>query len=255
MTALAKLRKLIPKPASARKYVDEKGPGFLASALVHGLALLLIFFWIKSTPQPSSERLRTVLVDIIRIGDETTSPPAPQKSAMPQQQAFAPRASTAHSPPVGVELDKIKPPPDDFQNRLNALSKLRAPETDTQALHGAGESRAESTSDDAAPGSEAIYSLRDYIRAQVMRRWNLDLSAPGGRAIVVVLRIVMKSNGTISTAEIVDKHRYATDAAYRRIAMSARNAVLLSSPISLPPGTYAAETEITLRLNPMDALR
>jgi hypothetical protein len=252
MNALTKLRELMP--ANARKYVDENGPGLLASGLAHGFALLLIVFWIVSTPHPSQEKLRTVMVDIVRLGDETASPPSPEKSAMPQQQAFAPRAATAHSPPVGVEPNQTKPPPDDFQNRLNALSKLRVPETDTQALRGAGESHTESTSNDAAPGGEATYSLRDYIRAQVLRRWNLDLSAPGGRAIVVALHIVMKSNGTISAAEILDKHRYATDSAYRRIAMSARNAVLLSSPISLPAGNYPAEIEMTLRLNPMDAL-
>jgi hypothetical protein len=255
VNALAKFLGLLPERARTRKYVTENGPGILASGLAHGLALLLILFWFKSASHTSPEKLRTVLVDIVHLGDETASPPSPQKSAMPQQQAFAPRATTAHSPPVGVEPDKIKPPPDDLQNRLNALSKLRAPETDTQALHGAGESHAESTSNDAAPGSEATYGLRDYIRAQVMRRWNLDLSAPGGRAITVALHIVMKGNGTISIADVVDKHRYATDAAYRQIAMSARNAVLLSSPIQLPPGNYPAETEMTLLLSPRDALR
>jgi hypothetical protein len=255
VNAFAKFLGLLPERADARKYVTENGPGILASGLAHGLALLLILFWFKSAPHTSPEKLRTVLVDIVHLGDETASPPSPQKSTMPQQQAFAPRAATAHSPPVGVEPNKTKPPPDDFQDRLNALSKLRAPETDTQALHGSGESRAESTSNDATPGREATYSLRDYIRAQVMRRWNLDLGAPGGRAIIVALHVVMKANGTIATAEIVDRHRYATDAAYRQIAMSARNAVLLSSPIQLPPGNYPPETDMTIHLDPRDALR
>jgi hypothetical protein len=254
VSLLAKLVDLIPEPADALKYFGKNEPGLLASGLAHGLVLLLILFWFKSAPHPSPEKLRTVLVDIVLLGGETRSPPSPQKSAMPQQQAFARRTATAHSPPVGVEPNRTKPP-DDFQNRLNALSKLRAPETDTQALRGAGESHAESTSNDAAPGSEATYTLRDFIRAQVMRRWNLDLSTPGGRATIVALRIVMKNNGTISTAEFVDKRRYATDAAYRQIAMSARNAVLLSSPIALPAGNYPAEIEMTLHLDPRDALR
>lgn len=244
----------MPAPAEARKYVGENGPGILASALAHGLALLLILFWVKSAPYTSQEKLRTVLVDIIHLGDETASPPAPQKSQTPQQQAFARPAPTAHSPDVGV-LPNSKPVVhDNFLNRLNALSKLRAPETETRALHGQGESRDVSTTNDAEPGNDATYSLRDYIRAQVLRRWNLDLAAPGGRAIIVALHVIMKSNGTIATAEIVDKHRYATDAAYRRIAMSARNAILLASPINLPPGNYPAETEMTIRLDPRDAL-
>ena len=255
MNAFTKFIGLLPERTEARKYVTQNGPGILASGLAHGLVLLLILFWFKSAPHTSPEKLRTVLVDIIHLGDETASPPSPQKSAVPQQQAYARRAATSHSPDIGALPNNKPVVHDDFLNRLNALSKLRAPETDTQALHGQGESRAESTSNDAEPGNDATYSLRDYIRAQVMRRWNLDLGAPGGRAIIVTLHVVMKANGTIATAEIVDKHRYATDAAYRQIAMSARNAVLLSSPIQLPPGNYPAETDMTIRLDPKDALR
>jgi hypothetical protein len=37
--------------------------------------------------------------------------------------------------------------------------------------------------------------------------------------------------------------------------MSARNAVLLASPIALPAGDYPAQTELTLLLDPRDAMR
>jgi hypothetical protein len=254
VNAISRLTERIPAPAEARKYIDENGPGILVSAIAHGLVLLLLLHWVRSAPHTAPENLRTVLVDIIHLGEETAAPPAPLKSQTPQQQAFARRASSAHSPDIGVLPNPHPAVHDDFQNRLNALSKLRAPETDTRALHGQGETEAQSTTNDAESGDDATYSLRDYIRAQVLRRWNLDLSAPGGRAIIVALRVVMMRNGSISLAEIVDKHRYATDAAYREIAMSARNAVLLSSPIQLPPGNYPAETEMTIRLDPRDAL-
>jgi hypothetical protein len=91
------------------------------------------------------------------------------------------------------------------------------------------------------------------VRAQVMRRWNLDLELLGSKRIIVALHVTMKANGTISLAEVVDKHRYATDAIFRQVAMSARNAVILSSPISLPPGNYPATTDMTLKLDPRDA--
>jgi hypothetical protein len=244
----------MPAPAEARRYVRDNGPGMFISALVHGLALLAIFLWIRYTPHPSAEKFRTVLVDIVHLGDETASPPAQSKSAMPRQQAFARHAAAAHSPPAGVRRGTNKTP-DDFQNRLNALAKLRAPETYVRTLRGAGDTAAQSTSKDAAPGNDTTYGLRDYVRAQILRRWNLDLRAPGGRSVVVALHIVMKNDGAIAVAEIVDKQRYATDAAYRQIALSARNAALLSSPVALPPGNYPAETAMTLTLDPRDALR
>jgi hypothetical protein len=45
------------------------------------------------------------------------------------------------------------------------------------------------------------------------------------------------------------------DPAYREVAISARNAVLLSSPLSLPPGHYQEVMDMVLYLNPRDALR
>ena len=237
-----------------RKFALENGPGVLTSGLAHGLALLLILLGFGTIVRPEHVPLHTVFIDIVHLGETTASPPAPQKSPTPQQQAFARRAATAHSPDVGA-LPNPKPVVhDDFLNRLNSLSKLRAPETDTKAIRGQGETEAESTSNDAAPGDEATYSLRDFIRAQILRRWNLDLDATGARSIVVALRVVMKANGTIASAEIVDRHRYATDAAFRQIAMSARNAILLASPINLPPGNYPKETAMTINLNPRDVL-
>jgi hypothetical protein len=235
-----------------RRYVVENGPGLLASSLLHGLALLLVLVVVRTAIPPAHDQLKTVLVDIIHLGAETSAPPAPKKSPVPQSQAFARRAPTAHSPPVGVKPAKT-PTKDDFQNRLDSLSKLRAPETSTHALAGPGYTDApENTTNDSTAG-DAIYSLRDYVRAQVMRRWNLDLDLVGSHRVIVALHVSMKSNGVIALAEIVDKQRYATDAIYRQIAMSARNAVILSSPISLPPGNYPAITDMTLRLDPRDA--
>jgi hypothetical protein len=237
-----------------RKFALENGPGVLTSGLAHGVALLLILLGFGTIVRPERVTLHTVFIDIVHLGETTASPPAPVKSPTPQQQAFARRAATAHSPDVGVRPNPRPIVHDDFLNRLNSLSKLRAPETDMQALHGQGETEAPSTSNDATPGYEATYSLRDFIRAQILRRWSLDLSATGAHSIVVALHVVMKANGTIASAEIVDKHRYATDAAFRQIAMSARNAILLASPINLPPGRYPAETAMTIDLNPRDVL-
>jgi hypothetical protein len=237
-----------------RKFALENGPGVLTSVLAHGVALLLILLGFRAITHPERQPLRTVFIDIVHLGETTQSPPAPQKATTPQQQAFARRAPTAHSPDVGVRPNDKQVTRDDFLNRLNSLSKLRAPETDTDALHGPGETEAPSTSNDATPGDEATYSLRDYIRAQILRRWNLDLGANGAHSIVVALRVVMKANGTIESAEIVDKNRYATDKAFHQIAMSARNAILLASPIALPPGHYAPETAMTLHLDPRDVL-
>ena len=52
----------------------------------------------------------------------------------------------------------------------------------------------------------------------------------------------------------MDRARLANDAVWRDIALSARNAVLLASPVALPAGQRFSETTLTLRLDPRDTL-
>ena len=46
--------------------------------------------------------------------------------------------------------------------------------------------------------------MRDFVRAQAERRWNLDFTKLGKRRFVIPIHIVMGQDGTILTAEIVD---------------------------------------------------
>jgi hypothetical protein len=256
LAAIGRTLAALDLPALApagRRYFSENGAGLAGSALLHGLAVLLILFCVRGVARAPQADMRTVLVDIVRLGETTMSPPAEQKSAMPQEQAVA-RVAPAHSP-LAVAPARKTAPPDDLQSRLNALAKLRQPETDPRVLQGLGSSTATSTSNDASAGDAATYSLRDFVRAQVERRWNLDLGLLGTRNLVIALRVVMTSAGVIADVQVVDKGRLATDAVFRRIALSARNAVLLSSPIALPAGNYPATTEMTLKLDPRDTLR
>ena len=68
-------------------------------------------------------------------------------------------------------------------------------------------------------------------------------------------RVVMKRDGTIVSAVIMEEARSKSDAVYRDIALSARNAVILSSPIALPPNDLPATMHFTLDLDPKDAQR
>ena len=66
---------------------------------------------------------------------------------------------------------------------------------------------------------------------------------------------MLEPDGTVSTAEIVDTTRGKTDEVYRSIALSARNAVLLSSPLALPRGLTAEMRDMTISFNTRDTLR
>ena len=50
-------------------------------------------------------------------------------------------------------------------------------------------------------------------------------------------------------------YHFANDGQFHALALSARNAAQLASPIQLPPGTYPATTEIAITLDPKAVLR
>ena len=77
----------------------------------------------------------------------------------------------------------------------------------------------------------------------------------GGRNFVVAIHVQMKRDGTVTEAAIVDTQRSTTDALYRSVALSARNAVLLSSPVALPAGKYGDTMDMVLELDPRDVVR
>ena len=103
-------------------------------------------------------------------------------------------------------------------------------------------------------GSEGPFSVKDYIRAQIERRWNFDLANLGSKEFSVPIHVEITKAGVVLKAEIVDNAR-ANDPMYGEVALSARNAVLLSSPISLPAGHYDNVMDMVLYLNPRDTLR
>jgi hypothetical protein len=242
----------------------------ISSLLLHALAAYLLITRLDIIPQTLAP---VVPVDVVQLAEETISPPPLQKTAGtqqtagPQQKAAAPAKRTQElaslapptfRPPTAIAPAEPQPPPervqqprDELQLRLEALAKLRQPETGAPS----GTSGRSASNGGTGLGPGAAYSVKDLVRAQVERRWNLDLEGLGTRNFVIAIHVVLTRDGVVNKAEIVDQLRFNSDATYRSIALSARNAVLLSSPILLPNGAYDDVFDMTLNLNPRDALR
>ncbi|HEY5048751.1 MAG TPA: hypothetical protein VII49_12110 [Rhizomicrobium sp.] len=221
--------------------------------LLHLLLLLILFALMKNSSPALRTTIRFVPVAIVHLGENTISPPQLLRAAAPQQKAPA-RKLFRRSIPVALAPARKLTAPDTMDAQLRTLAKLHEPQTNLPVLDNAGESNIDATSNDAAMGARAAYRVKDYIRNQVERRWSLNLSRIGDRNYVVLINIKLKRNGAITKAEIVDKARFASDIAYRDVALSARNAVLLSSPIALPAGQLQTPMDMTLRLDPRDTL-
>ena len=237
-----------------RKVAGKNGPGVIGSLLLHGLIALLVFSFIaKTASQVPQKAISFVPVDLVRLGMETESPPEARKALVPQQRAAAPPEASSPTRESVSPVGKKPAPVDALEAKLHGLAKLRQPPTNLKIAEGQGVSNVDAAN--GAPGDRATYSVKDYVRAQVERRWSLNLAKMAGRNFTIPIRVVMKRDGTIVSAVIMEEARSKSDAVYRDIALSARNAVILSSPIALPPGDLPAIMHFTLDLDPKDAQR
>jgi len=225
--------------------------GLVFSVALHAVALTAAIVILGLATSPD-DILLVVPVNIVQLADTTAGPVEPKAADVPQQQSAPP--SSPDATPVDLSARQKDPPPDDLEIKLRKLAQLRQPLVDTHlSQKGEGLSRMSEARQDAALGSAA--TIKDFLRDQIERHWSPDLSVLHGRNISVLIRIALTRGGVVTKAEIVNDPASGIDAAYDEIAASARNAALLSSPLTLPPGRYAESMDLILSFNTKDALR
>lgn len=179
------------------------------------------------------------------------SKPDLRSTAVPAANSTVPSAMKALKPATAAATPHRQPSPADaLAARLKTLAQLRQPPApippSARQQAGTGISSTTAASADTSHGVDASYRVKDFIRAQVERRWNLDPNIVRGVDWTVSIRIVLDQSGRVLEATIVDDPRFADNKAYRDFALSARNAVLLSSPLLLPPGVYDIAKDIVV---------
>ena len=225
--------------------------GLVVSVVLHALALSALIVGLGLAANPVDIPL-IVPVNIVQLANETVGPKAPDQASIPQQKAAAP--SSPDAMPVDLSPLKRQPPPDDLEVKLRRLAQLREPIVDPHLpQQGKGLSRIAATRPDAVLGFDA--TLRDFLRDQIEHHWGLDLAALHGKDFSVFIRVAITKAGVVTGAEVVNNRKSGVDDAYDEAALSARNAALLSSPLTLPPGHYPELMNVILTLNTRDALR
>jgi hypothetical protein len=216
------------------------------SAALHGLALLLLFLAVPPGTLGSKRDLLSIPVEV-SLGDDIRPAKKADAAELPQQASQSAPASLAASGEGG----SAGGPLDALDAKLKALAELHQPDAATSAA-GSGSGQASEIAINEETAGE-LAAAKDVIRDQVMRRWNLDLKSLRGSNSSVPIRVRVGSDGVVIKAELVDTP-LSSDPSYQEIALSAKNAVLASSPFTLPPGHYRGVMDMVLDLNPRDAL-
>jgi outer membrane biosynthesis protein TonB len=226
--------------------------GIALSLALHGAAILfLALLWSALRPAAAPRGPQPIPVDLVALGDETAAPEA-DRSKLPQQRA----AETGDKPTKeAVPVPKQAPTVPEPGRKLARKEKEQArPQPDPhrqpspQPQEGSGISNV-TTGADGASGRSAAYGVKDYVRAQIERRWYPQGSALLRNDWVVQLHLQLNQDGSVGQAEIVDSGKMG-DSAYRDFAFSVRNAALLSAPFALPPDLDDAARDMTLDFNP-----
>ncbi len=133
-----------------------------------------------------------------------------------------------------------KPSDQELDNLLkNVLQDQTAPETPTPPKK---TTKAPPPSASTGPQTANISEIpmtaseEDGIRAQIEKNWNLGsaLGSPDLKGIVIELRIELQPDGTVTKVTVLNASL--GNPFQRTIAESARRAVMIASPLKLPPG-------------------
>jgi hypothetical protein len=225
----------------------RKWEGPALSLLLHLLLIAAAFWYVAHRPALQKTALRAFPVELVLGGSlgQTDAHPAAKLQIAP------PHPITATPVPQGVSPKATRPMEDELSARLRAFAQIQAPDAalpnaDNNAPPGRGSGDG---------GGAGNYALKDFIRAQILRRWLPDMTIAGNRNMPVEVRVRMLSSGVIDNVTILDQERFHSDTAFRNMALSARDAALLASPIQLPPGKYQRVTVLTIDLDPKAVLR
>jgi outer membrane biosynthesis protein TonB len=230
-----------PLEKSLRK---NGGPGALLSLLLHGALLLLVLWYLSHRPVLTETQLHALPVELV-IGGSLGQDNGPTPAA--QLQVAKPHPQSAPVP-EGTSPNGTKEPEDELSAQLRALAQLKTPQATLP--------NADNNATPAGGGDgEGNYALKDFIRAQILRRWLPDLSLPGARDMPVLVRVRLLKSGVIDDVTIVDQARFHTDKIFRNMALSARDAALLASPIQIPGVRFDKTQTVTIDLDPKAVLR
>ncbi len=196
---------------------------------------------------------------------QQTTPPSPQT----RQDDVAPEIKKKITPPKKHNTDKslnqvfdniIKEDKvnNQFSNMLKNVEKKKPPLKKTESKTPSLDSViSQIDSDNMNSGNEVgALSLteEEMIRSQIYPNWFVPAGIKNAESIIVEIEVNIAESGEVISARILDEKKCMAQQNTRVAAESAKRAVILSSPIKIPPVLRGKLRKFVLRFNPKDIL-
>ena len=225
----------------------RNGWGLAVSVLVHGLVWLMLILWPKADVPPIAVET-PIDVQLVQLDDQTASPILQKTKAMPQQ-AAARSALSLPKPAAARHISPLAPPspipPDDFDAKLRDAAQHQAQ----------GWGQGETTVGAMRQGAKATYSVKDYVRVQIVRHWTFNAALLGQARWVVPVHVVLDADGNVASVDTLGDAALKDNLPYQALLKSVRDAVLMASPLHLPDQLAPQQRDMILDFDPAMALR
>jgi outer membrane biosynthesis protein TonB len=263
---------------SALALRDTTNQGYVLSFLLHAGIIAAAWVGMPFLSQKLPTETPPLIVDLVPMEEITSAPPPPSKEEAPTApvappeppapvQAQAPPSEALPPPPKEevpvkepekVEQPKIKPttkptPPKDKKQDIAMLQDLlkdmqkKAPPPAPQA-----KSSSQTPTNNIAPNitDRASMTELDAIRRHIEGCWRIDPGTEGMEKMSAEVKVMINPDGSVKDAQILDTARYFADPAFRRFAVTARNAILGCGNIPISAERYNIFKEITMNISP-----
>jgi hypothetical protein len=190
-------------------------------------------------------------------------PPEPEAEIpLPDKKPPPPKPPEPVKPPPDKLQDvkppkKPTPPVDDFDKLLKSVDKVPptaqpSPAPQPQKAPAASDKTVNSNSSDL--NSQPTTSEKDYIRAQIIPKWNPPIGSKDPKSLIVTIRVRVTPDGMVIDARLdADQGRYGSDSYFQAAADGARRAIMASQPLKAPPTRpdfFRTNSEFTVTFDP-----
>lgn len=263
-----------------------------ASALLHGLLVLLVVFGLPHVLKPEDilyqPQVISVDLKIAPVANAPTRTPTPPKKPTPQPPKPKPAPKVEPEPvkkpePPKPEKPKPKPAPEkpkpkpaedkpkdkpkpkeepvkdepSFDDILKSVEKPTPKDEPQEAEAEKGKTSISDVPYD--PSQPASQTVVDSIRNQIMKCWNYQGGAKEQANLVAHIRVIFREDGSIITTELPpdDVRRMKSDPAFSALVYSAQSAMRNPKCVplkGLPREEYKSWSKMELVFNPDDWL-